>query len=90
MNIIVLEGKDLISEAKVHKVLKDKLELPDYYGENLDALWDCLTGWVDLPLKIVQNDYEYSKSKLGDFADKLMKLFLEAKAEIEGFEIETN
>jgi ribonuclease inhibitor len=88
MNIVVLEGKDLISELRAHQILKDKLELPDYYGKNLNALWDCLTGWVSLPLKIVWNDYQYSRSQLGDFADELMKLFLEAQDEIKGFEIE--
>lgn len=90
MNIVILEGKDFKSKEKVNQILKNKLELPEYYGENLDALWDCLTGWVRLPLKIVWNDYEYSKKQLGDFADELLKLFLEAKDEIEGFEIEIN
>ena len=28
------------------------LELPDYVGENLDALWDCLTGFVEWPCEI--------------------------------------
>lgn len=90
MNIVILEGKDFKSKEKVNQILKNKLELPEYYGENLDALWDCLTGWVSLPLKIVWNDYEYSKKQLGDFADELLKLFLEAKDKIEGFEIKIN
>ena len=89
MDIVILDGKDLVSEEKTHHILKDKLELPDYYGENLNALWDCLTGWVNLPLKIIWNDFDYSKSQLGDFADELLSLFNEAKEEIEGFEIET-
>lgn len=90
MSIIILDGKEFTSEKKVHQLLKDKLELPDYYGENLNALWDCLTGGVSLPIKIVWNDYQYSRNQLGNFADELMKLFLEAKDEIEGFEIEIN
>lgn len=28
------------------------LELPDYVGKNLDALWDCLTGFVEWPCEI--------------------------------------
>jgi ribonuclease inhibitor len=28
---------------EIHEVLKRDLELPDYYGGNTDALWDCLT-----------------------------------------------
>lgn len=89
MNVVFLAGKELSSEAKTHEVLKEKLELPDYYGENLNALWDCLTGWVSMPLKVVWTDFDLSKKQLGDFADELLQLFLEAKDEIDGFEIET-
>ena len=27
----------------IHEILKRDLDFPDYYGGNLDALWDCLT-----------------------------------------------
>lgn len=36
-----LDGK-LIKE-KGHDYLMEALNLPDYYGKNLDALYDCLT-----------------------------------------------
>lgn len=26
----------------LHQALKDGLHLPDYYGMNMDALWDCI------------------------------------------------
>ena len=32
--------------------LAQKLDFPDFYGQNLDALWDCLTGFIDLPLDV--------------------------------------
>ncbi|MCR8659660.1 barstar family protein [Paenibacillus endoradicis] len=52
-----------LSEAKnyegVHDWLAAKLELPATYGRNLDALWDCLTGYIDLPKTILWiNDIE--------------------------------
>ena len=28
---------------EIHEALKRDLDFPDYYGGNLDALWDCLT-----------------------------------------------
>ena len=28
--------------GEIHKVLKESFGLPEYYGENWDALWDCL------------------------------------------------
>lgn len=88
MQIIMLDGKEMINEIKTHQILKEKLDLPDYYGENLDALWDCLTGWVSLPLTIVWSNFKDSKKQLGNFADELLQTFKEAKDEIEGFEIE--
>jgi len=27
----------------LHKVLKETFNFPDYYGENIPALWDCIT-----------------------------------------------
>lgn len=39
----ILDGKLLQSPETAHPYLKKSLGLPDYYGENLDALYDCLT-----------------------------------------------
>ena len=84
----ILEGTKIKSIEDFHRLVKDVLNLPDYYGENLDALWDCLTGWVDLPLTLVWKDFEYSKSSLGDFATKALNVFTDAEKEIKGFKIE--
>ena len=32
--------------------LKDKLTLPEHFGENLDALFDVITGELEMPLHI--------------------------------------
>lgn len=29
--------------AQMHSAIKDGLSFPDYYGNNWDAFWDCLT-----------------------------------------------
>ncbi|MGQ0440654.1 barstar family protein, partial [Bacillus sp. B-TM1] len=49
MEKIHLDGRMFTSKDVLHKTLKNKLDLPDYYGENANALWDCLTAWVTLP-----------------------------------------
>ena len=35
--------EDLLFPDQAHPYLAQVLELPDYYGKNLDALYDCLT-----------------------------------------------
>lgn len=35
----------------MHEALKNGLMLPDYYGKNMDALWDCLTE-METPCEI--------------------------------------
>ena len=41
-NPIKLNFSDCKTLANVHLLLKIKFGLPEYYGENPDALWDCL------------------------------------------------
>ena len=40
---IVLDGRELTAMEEVHARFAQALDLPDYYGGNLDALFDCLT-----------------------------------------------
>ena len=44
---IILDFTNMKYPAQLHKELKTKFEFPVYYGENRDALWDCLDGWYD-------------------------------------------
>ena len=43
-NPIVLDFSQCRYFLQVHELLKEKFGLPEYYGENWDALWDCLDG----------------------------------------------
>jgi ribonuclease inhibitor len=43
MKTVTLALARMQSIRQLHKYLRAELELPDYYGENLDALYDCLT-----------------------------------------------
>ena len=35
-----------------YKACKEQFQLPDYFGNNLDALWDCITGFIELPVAV--------------------------------------
>ncbi len=43
MKEYVLDYERLKERRKAHSYLKKIMEFPDYYGRNLDALFDCLT-----------------------------------------------
>jgi ribonuclease inhibitor len=64
-----------------YRICKQKLQLPDFFGENLDALWDCLTGYIELPVSIqFENVSSFQLKKF----EKLISLLKEAEKELEG------
>ena len=51
MKIIELDGKCIKKHSRDY--LKEKFSFPDYYGKNLDALYDCLTDiWVETEIHL--------------------------------------
>ena len=40
---IVLGGEQMLTRQSLHSHLSEQLGLPEYYGRNLDALYDLLT-----------------------------------------------
>lgn len=41
--MIILDVNKLGSRIPAHTYLQEMLNFPEYYGKNLDALYDCLT-----------------------------------------------
>ena len=55
--IIVIDAKRLTDKAESHAYLKELFQLPDYYGNNLDAFHDCLEEMTDVEIQI-ENEEE--------------------------------
>ena len=77
MQKIILEGEKMTSQKAVHSYLREQLTLPQYYGENLDALYDCLTADVE-EKTIVFSHPEAAIAKLGRYGRRLLAVFEEA------------
>ena len=79
METIRLNGKKMTDRKAAHAYLKKKVHLPEYYGNNLDALWDCLT--TDYSGKmIILHDPQMVHNQLGDYGDSLVSLLKEVAA----------
>ncbi len=81
MHKIILDGQYLLEKEMAHVYLQEKLDLPEYYGKNLDALYDCLTEFVNTEIHICTSfDEELQKEKTGYFY-KIIRVFQVAEKE---------
>ena len=61
MKKITLDFENISNKEEMHKYLAEKFEFPDYYGKNLDALFECLTDIAEpTAVNIINaiNDYD--------------------------------
>ena len=64
-----------------HERIKKVFGLPDYYGYNLDALYDCLTEFCRDSVVVIRN-IEDLRESLGDYADDIMQTFDDAHVKV--------
>ena len=64
---------------EIHHIIQKALAFPEYYGCNLDALWDCLRDMIGEPIHIEIIGLEVVEKKFGDYASKLLDVFRELK-----------
>lgn len=69
---IFIDFTDLGDYEDFYAQLKEKLLLPEFFGDNLDALNDAITGFVELPLHI--EFVNMSVDQLEIFEDLLLTL----------------
>lgn len=55
---VVLDVEKMQTREAAHAHLKEMLELPEYYGRNLDALYDCLSDIDDVEVEIQHGENE--------------------------------
>lgn len=79
MKVVIIKGEDFYNIDEIHKYLKEQLEFPDYYGMNLDALWDLLSGYVVLPLKIVWENFDISKKRFEKDSIEMKDFFIDCE-----------
>jgi len=82
MKTTYIDFTDLGDYDDFYAQLKEKLTLPEFFGDNLDALYDFLTGFAELPLHL--EFVNMSVEQLETFEDLLVTLE-DAEDELEDF-----
>jgi ribonuclease inhibitor len=76
---ITINGLEMVSKQQVHNLLARELQLPDYYGQNLDALWDVMITYRS-PLTIQMNHTKQFIHNLDVYGDALIQLLTDLEA----------
>lgn len=73
--IIKINVSNVENVRELHEILKNKLELPEFYGKNWSAFWDCITGMIELPENIEFIGWKLMDSRIPAECDKFKKIF---------------
>ena len=73
----ILDCEMMTDRDKAHEYIAETLEFPDYYGKNLDALFDCLTERGECSILFINLD---ALEMLGEYSGALLAVFEEAEA----------
>jgi ribonuclease inhibitor len=82
MKTIYIDFTDIGDDEDFYAQLKEKITLPEHFGNNLDALSDVITGGLEMPLHI--EFVNMTVDQLETFEDLLITLE-DAEEELDGF-----
>lgn len=86
MRKIKLAIENMPDKLALHNYLMQILHLPDYYGKNLDALYDCLTE-ISEPLIIAVPAAATGSGYLQGYGVQLAATLLDAASDNENLKI---
>lgn len=79
---IIIDGTMIQNKEDLYQAMDDVLHFPEYFGHNLDALYDVLTERTDR-LTAEFFHYDLLTEKLGEeFCEQLCRVFMDADAAV--------
>ena len=75
MNYFTLDFNEIKTVLELHQYLKEVFGLPDYYGNNMDALWDCLSCCYDETTTIELRNLDMLRKRLDETTQTMMEVF---------------
>lgn len=80
MKRAMLDGRAVSDRASLHDALSEALDLPCWYGRNLDALFDCLTD-IHEETELCLCHFAALEEKLDGYAHVLLTVLMRAQEE---------
>ena len=74
MRHIEIDGSNIFTSPDLHKALAEALSFPEYYGNNLDALYDCLTE-INQDTQLTLHNWHHIEFHLKDYSGKAVYVF---------------
>lgn len=72
----VIDATALIRKGQAHDYLAEVFDFPEYYGRNLDALYDCLGEMKEVEIEIVNSELAFG------YYEKVLRVFKGAATEV--------
>ena len=86
MRKIILDIEKMRSLPMLHKYLHTALAMPEYYGANLDDLYDCLTEIAE-PTELVVPKKVADEAYLGWYGQQFLQMLLDAAEANEALQV---
>lgn len=80
MQQISIDCAEIRDRDDFHKIFAAKLRLPEWYGENLDALFDCLTT-ISAPTTLILIHVQALINNLGGYGRAAINMMEQAERE---------
>lgn len=80
MQVQILYGSEIQSKEQLHVLLAQRLSFPSHYGNNLDALYDCLCE-RSKAVQLIIAEKEALSENLADYGKQFLQVLTDAAAE---------
>ena len=86
MDEYLVDLSGVTDRHSLHRCLRDALPLPEWYGSNLDALYDSLTD-LPVPVTIRLLGSEKAKDRLDDYFELFRRVLRDAQSDLPGLKV---
>lgn len=80
MKQATLDCRGFVPRSELHRAFSEALSFPDHYGNNLDALHDCLTA-ISEETQLTLLYWDTAETSLGRYAAALKRVLMDSEQE---------